>query len=79
VEHVPINLDVLDWSRDVSFTGRNPVSDHSRPEHVSNQGIVRAIPREQCRAGRAAPVDFQKVLSLVRRNFNLILQHARRP
>ena len=58
---------------------RNPVADDARADHIGDELVLLAIPREQRRTRTAAPVEFQERHRLVHRDVDLVLQHAGRP
>src|SRR4051794_19065310 len=73
------NLDVFDWTRNVSLAGSNPVSDHCSAQHVGNELIPLAVPSEERGTGTAAAVNFEEILLLVSRDLNFVLQDAGGP
>src|ERR1700685_2645313 len=77
--YFPINLDVLHRPRNIALIETYPMTHHDRAQHVGHKFVALAIPHKQCRTRTAAPVEFEKILLLVTRNLNFILQHAGRP
>src|SRR5262249_44920271 len=76
-QRVAIEFYVFDGARNVFFVRPDPVTDHTVPEHVSDQAILLAIPGKQRWTGTAAAIHLKKALSLAGSNFNFVLEHAR--
>ncbi len=77
--HAAIDLDPFDRTRNVSLVGANPVADDACSQHVGNKLIAFSVPDKQCRARATAAVDLEKVLLLVARNLDFVLQNTGRP
>src|SRR5438477_2073786 len=73
------HLYVFRGPRNVALVWPNPVTDHARAQHVSNQLVVLAVPGEKCRTGTAAAIHFKKTVLLQARDLNLVLYDSGRP
>jgi hypothetical protein len=83
MERSAVELDGFGRTRDVALdiaSGRpDPVSYNARSEHIANELVFVAVPREERWTGTAAPVHLSKALHLVGGYFDLVLQDAGRP
>src|SRR4029077_2807046 len=73
------HFDVFRRPRNVALIGPNPVADHARTQHVSDQFIVGAVPREQGGTGTAAAIHLQEAVVFQSGNLNFVLDHTGRP
>src|ERR1700722_13740751 len=71
-----VHLDPFIGIRNVSFRGRDPVTDDTCSNHVGNKAIFAAIPRKQRWAGAAATVKLSNNVRRACAQIDLVLRNS---
>jgi hypothetical protein len=76
---VAVDLDVLRGAWNIALPRPNPVADYAGADHVIHEFIVAPVPHEQRGTGAAAAIEFEIVLGLISRDFDLVLDDPAGP
>src|ERR1700740_99951 len=74
-----VDLQIFVWIGNVAFTGRDPVADDARPNHVGNEFILMTVPGKQNRAGAAAAIEFADAVFLFGNQIDFVLWNTGGP